>query len=62
MNDNSQAREIIKDIVQKLITGYKPEKIILFGSPAYGAPREDSDIDLLIIKETDTPPLIDGWK
>jgi predicted nucleotidyltransferase len=60
MNDNSQAREIIKDIVQKLITGYKPEKIILFGSHAYGAPREDSDIDLLIIKETDTPPL-DRW-
>jgi uncharacterized protein len=60
MNDKSQTREMIKNIVQKLITGYKPEKIILFGSHAYGAPREDSDIDLLIIKETDKPSL-DRW-
>jgi uncharacterized protein len=60
MNDNSKTREMIKDIVQKLITGYEPEKIILFGSHAYGVPREDSDIDLLIIKETDHPPL-DRW-
>ena len=31
---------------------YRPEKIILFGSYAYGRPRKDSDIDLLIIKQT----------
>lgn len=29
-----------------------PTKIILFGSQAYGAPNDDSDIDLLIIKKT----------
>jgi uncharacterized protein len=28
-----------------------PEKIILFGSYAYGTPNEDSDIDILIIKD-----------
>ena len=29
----------------------EPEKIILFGSYAYGQPNEDSDIDLFVIKD-----------
>lgn len=45
---------------KKLITEYTPQKVILFGSYAYGKPHEDSDIDLLIIKET-TEPFIDRW-
>lgn len=28
---------------------FRPEKIILFGSYAYGRPHEDSDVDLLVI-------------
>ena len=28
---------------------FKPERIILFGSYAYGRPREDSDVDLLVV-------------
>jgi predicted nucleotidyltransferase len=28
---------------------FKPERIILFGSYAYGTPHEDSDVDLLVI-------------
>jgi predicted nucleotidyltransferase len=39
-------------LVGKLVDAYQPEKIILFGSYAYGAPNQDSDIDLLIIKKT----------
>ena len=31
---------------------YHPEKIILFGSYAYGKPTENSDVDLVIIKNT----------
>jgi len=30
---------------------FKPEKIILFGSYAYGNPTEDSDVDLLVIMQ-----------
>jgi len=44
--------EIISRIVEKIKEGYNPQKIILFGSYARGNPTEDSDIDLLIIKET----------
>lgn len=40
-----------KEIVKNL-RGYNPEKIILFGSYAWGKPNEDSDYDLLIIKDT----------
>ena len=32
------------------IEALEPEKIILFGSQAYGATHQDSDIDLLVIK------------
>lgn len=45
-------QEAIARIVNILKTQYAPEKIILFGSLAYGQPTPDSDIDLLIIKET----------
>jgi predicted nucleotidyltransferase len=60
MNDKHQMRELIQEIVQKIVAGYAPQKIILFGSYAYGEPDEDSDIDLLIIKDTDKRP-IERW-
>lgn len=47
----SEVNETIKKIVNTLLEKYKPVKIILFGSYAYGNPTEDSDIDLLIIKD-----------
>jgi predicted nucleotidyltransferase len=31
---------------------FRPEKIILFGSHAYGTPHADSDVDLLVIMPT----------
>ena len=39
-------------VVEKIKKEYQPEKIILFGSYAYGEPTEYSDIDLFIIKES----------
>ena len=36
---------------------YDPEKIYLFGSYARGDARDDSDIDLLIVKDTEERPL-----
>lgn len=52
MNGDAETRTVIKRIVERLVAGYAPEKIILFGSYAYGRPDADSDIDLLIIKAT----------
>jgi predicted nucleotidyltransferase len=53
----TDARDVILEIVDKIKREYKPEKIILFGSYAYGHPDEDSDIDLLIIKDTPERPI-----
>ena len=39
----------IKQISEQIAREFKPEKIILFGSYAYGIPRQGSDIDLLVI-------------
>ena len=39
--------------VQRIVFELKPEKIILFGSYAYGNPTPDSDVDLLVVVETD---------
>jgi predicted nucleotidyltransferase len=47
-------------MLQKLIAEYDPQRVILFGSHAYGTPGPDSDIDLLIIKET-PERFIDRW-
>lgn len=41
----------IKKITGQIVEKYKPEKIILFGSWAYGKPKENSDIDLMVIKK-----------
>ena len=60
MTNDTSVRKIINEIVDRISKGYKPKKVILFGSYAYGKPTEDSDIDLLIIKNTDKRP-IDRW-
>lgn len=55
-----ETRKMIGDILRKIVAEYAPQKVILFGSYAYGEPNEDSDIDLLIIKDTDKRPM-DRW-
>jgi len=45
-------KKILSEVVEILKEKYKPLKIILFGSFAYGHPAEDSDLDLLILKNT----------
>lgn len=50
-------QDTIHEIVNKIITEYQPEKIILFGSYAWGTPRAESDVDLLVVKKTDMRPI-----
>lgn len=44
---------LAKDIVRK----FRPQKIILFGSYAYGRPTRESDVDLLVIMQTTLRPV-----
>jgi len=45
-------KRILSPIITRLQRDYQPERIILFGSYAYGEPTKDSDIDLFIVKDT----------
>lgn len=41
--------------VRRIARALRPQKIILFGSYAYGKPDPDSDVDLLVVMETNAP-------
>ena len=39
----------INDVVRQIVEKFKPDKIVLFGSYAYGKPKRESDVDLLVV-------------
>ena len=39
----------IRRFAREVAERFKPDKIILFGSHAYGTPNEDSDVDILVV-------------
>jgi len=39
----------IKKLCEQISRDFRPERIILFGSHAYGSPTPDSDVDLLVV-------------
>ena len=45
--------ETLPPAVKRIVKRLEPEKIILFGSYAYGDPTPDSDVDLLVIMKTE---------
>lgn len=42
-------RQKIRKFAAEVARRFKPRKIVLFGSYAYGRPTEDSDVDLLVV-------------
>lgn len=40
------------ELIIENLKKYRPEKVFLFGSYAWGKPRINSDMDLLVIKKT----------
>ncbi len=51
------AMSSVIELSERITKEFHPDKIILFGSHAYGTPREDSDVDLLVILPFDGKPL-----
>ncbi len=45
----------IRGYARAIAERFQPDKIILFGSYAYGTPTPDSDVDLLVVMETKNP-------
>lgn len=55
--NNVFADKKISAITDKIAMEFKPEKIILFGSWAWGKPEPDSDIDMLVVKKSSKPKM-----
>jgi len=51
----------LRPAIQKIVSELRPEKIILFGSYAYGTPNPNSDVDLLIVMKTRASPKDRSW-
>ena len=47
----------IRKLCKRIAEAYQPEKIILFGSHAYGTPTPESDIDLMIVMDYEGRPI-----
>ena len=45
-------RAVILNLVNQIVDRFNPQKIILFGSYAYGSPRPESDVDLLVVMDS----------
>src|SRR5437868_3892507 len=40
---------VIRDFARRVAEHFHPDKVILFGSYAYGTPHADSDVDILVV-------------
>lgn len=58
-SSQSQAKRMayIRKLCKRIAEAYHPEKIILFGSHAYGKPTPESDVDLLIVMDYEGRPI-----
>jgi predicted nucleotidyltransferase len=54
---NTVSQKDIREIVQQIVERFHPQKVILFGSYAGGKPTQDSDVDLLVVMETNEQTL-----
>ncbi len=45
-------RSVIRRFARQVAERFQPDKIILFGSHAYGTPHADSDVDILVVMPT----------
>jgi predicted nucleotidyltransferase len=50
-------QEQIQNLADDIARNFHPEKIILFGSHAYGTPKDWSDADLLVVMQFEGNPL-----
>ncbi len=46
----------LPEVVRRIVEVFDPQRILLFGSHAYGETGPDSDVDLLVVMESDERP------
>lgn len=53
----AERAKYIQRLCERIADRFKPEKIILFGSHAYGQPTAESDVDLLVVMDFEGSPI-----
>jgi predicted nucleotidyltransferase len=51
-------RQNIRTFVKRVVTLFHPQRVVLFGSYAYGRPTSDSDVDLLVVMRHEGPAAV----
>jgi predicted nucleotidyltransferase len=51
---HAEFEQAIQEMVRRIVAGFTPDKVILFGSQARGEAGPDSDVDLLVVMKTDS--------
>jgi uncharacterized protein len=57
MSKAPSRRAQIRQLCTRITCEFKPEKIILFGSHAYGRPTPESDLDVMVVMQFEGDPL-----
>jgi len=55
VSPSTDIRGVVNRILERLVTSYRPQKVVWYGSHTRGHGAPDSDIDLLIVKDTAQP-------
>lgn len=53
----SRLDERLQAVVDRIVRGFSPSLVLLFGSRARGDVRPDSDVDLLVVWKDEQPPV-----
>lgn len=61
IGSDAPVSETLPKAVRRIARALRPEKIILFGSYAYGNPTPDSDVDLLVVMKTRASSADRSW-
>ena len=62
MNDASApaTADLLEHITASIVSAFSPDRVVLFGSHAWGQPGPSSDVDLLVVLDTDDPLAMEG--
>jgi len=48
---------LLREMVSKIVKHFHPNKLILFGSRAWGEPTRESELDILVVMDIDGSPI-----
>lgn len=62
MKGQASGHIVPDDLLGPVVAYYRPRKVILFGSQARDEAGDDSDFDLFVVVDDDTPPERLDWR